>query len=338
MYKSIKYFSTAALFLNLLFFSGCGVKEEPEPLGRKSYPSWYIDPPKTTASTLYALGEGDNRDEAVKNALNMMASTLSVSISSQYDSKKVVQEGLINTHHSTVLSATQSDVKKIRIGSYELVESHKLGFKNHIVLISSDKQKLFESLKNELDQKFALVDSQMASLALHHSLYRLGGYKKVKEEIKDIPDTLVVMNVLNGSYDGSEYLQKIERVNSLYEKLLSGISVEIECDNDSKVLEASIREGFGFKGVRIKKESGEAHFVVRVKSGVEEASSFGFAIARFAIDISVEDFKGYVVASNKLNIAGHSTQGYNIAKENAAIKFGEMIKKEGIYKITGLDI
>jgi len=89
MYKSIKYFSTAALFLNLLFFSGCGVKEEPEPLGRKSYPSWYIDPPKTTASTLYALGEGENRDEAVKNALNMMASTLSVSISSQYDSRSL---------------------------------------------------------------------------------------------------------------------------------------------------------------------------------------------------------------------------------------------------------
>lgn len=337
MHKSVKYFSAAVLFLSLLF-SGCTAKKEPDPLGQKSYPSWYIDPPKTTASTLYALGEGENRDEAVKNALNMMASTLSVSISSQYDSKKVVQEGLINTHHSTVLSATQSDVKKIRIGSYELVESHKLGFKNHIVLISSDKEKLFDSLKNELDQKFTLVDSQMASLALHHALYRLGGYKIVKEDIKDIPDTLVVMNVLNGSYDGSEYLQKIERVNSLYEKLLSGISVEIECDNDSKVLEASIREGFSFKGVRIKKESGEAHFIIRVSSGVKEASSFGFAIACFAIDISVEDFKGTIVASNKLNIDGHSTQGYAVAKENAAIKLGEMIKKEGIYKITGLDI
>jgi len=333
----MRYFFILFLTAASLLFFGCASKEV-ESVQKKELPSWYLNPPKTTQTTLYALGEGEDTQEAIKNALNMMASTLSVSISSQFDSKKVVQEGLVNTHQSTVVSTTQSDVKKIRISSYELIESHKLGFKNYIVLIKSQKQKLFESLKSELEQKFALVDSHIASLSLHHALHRLGGYKKIKDEIKDVPDTLVVMNVLNGLYDGREYIQKIQRVNSSYEKLLSSISVEIECDSDSKGFKPPIKEGFSTKGVRIKDGKGSLHFRVVVKSDAQKASSYGFTLARFAIDISVKDYKGSIVASNKLNIVGHSTQGYEVAKEDVAIKLDKMIKKEGIEKIIGLDL
>jgi hypothetical protein len=333
-----KYISITTTLLGLLFLAGCAAQKEVEVAQKKAPPSWYVNPPQTTSTTLYAIGEGEERDEAVKNALNMMASTLSVSISSQFDSQKVVQEGLLNTHQSTVVSKTQSDVKKIRISSYEVVESHTLGFRNHIVLIKSQKQKLFESLHSELEQKFALADSQIASLSTAHALNQLSGYKKVKDELSDVPDTLVVMNVLDGSYSSKEHIYKIERINSAYEKLLSSISVAITSDSDSKHLEAPIREGFGSKGVRISGGKGSTHFRVNVKSNQQKASSYGFTLARYAIDISVQDYKGAVVASNKLNIVGQSTQGYEVAKESVAVKLDEMIKKEGIGKITGLDL
>lgn len=337
MNRKVIYILASTMLLGTIILTGCGAKKEAAEV-QKAPPSWYLNPPKSTASTLYAIGEGEDRDEALKNALNMMASTLSVSISSQYDSKKVVQEGLVNTHQSTVVSSTQSDLKKIRISSYELMESHKLGFNNYTVLIRSDKQKLFDSLKHEIEQKFALVDSRIESLTLHNALQRLNGYKKIKDKIKDVPDTIVVMNVLNSSYSGREYLHRMERINSSYEKLLSNISVEIECNGDSKVLEAPIREGFFAKGVEIKNSKGSMHFRVAVDSNVKEASSYGFTLARYAIDISIKDYKGSVVASSKLNIIGSSAQGYDVAKEDAAIKLDEMIKKDGIDKITGLGI
>ncbi|MBW6489170.1 LPP20 family lipoprotein [Sulfurimonas sp.] len=333
-----KYISITTTLLSLLFLAGCAAQKEVEVAQKKAPPSWYVNPPQTTLTTLYAVGEGEDRDEAVKNALNMMASTLSVSISSQFDSKKVVREGLLNTHQSTVVSKTQSDVKKIRISSYEVVESYALGFRNHIVLIKSQKQKLFESLHSELEQKFALADSQIDSLSSSHVLNKLNGYKKIKDEIKDVPDTLVVMNVLDGSYSSKEHIHKIERIDSAYEKLLSSISVAIECDSDSKHLEAPIREGFSSKGVRISGGKGSTHFRLNVKSNAQKASSYGFTLARYAIEISVHDYKGAVVASNKLNIVGQSTQGYEVAKESVAVKLHDMIKKEGIGKITGLDL
>ncbi len=107
----MRYFFILFLTAASLLFFGCASKEV-ESVQKKELPSWYLNPPKTTQTTLYALGEGEDTQEAIKNALNMMASTLSVSISSQFDSKKVVQEGLVNTHQSTVVSTTQSDVKK----------------------------------------------------------------------------------------------------------------------------------------------------------------------------------------------------------------------------------
>lgn len=338
MNRIIKYISLTTMLFGLLFLAGCSAQKEVEVAQKKAPPSWYVNPPKTTPATLYAIGEGEDRDEAVKNALNMMASTLSVSISSQFDSQKVVQEGLVNTHQSTVVTKTQSDVKKIRISSYEIAESYALGFRKHIVLIKSQKQKLFESLHSELEQKFALADSQIASLSLSHALNQLSGHRKVKDALKDVPDTLVVMNVLNSSFDGKEHIQKIDKINSSYEKLLSSITVAITSDGDSKHLEAPIREGFSSKGVHISSGKGSTHFRVNVKSNPQKASSYGFTLARYAIEISVQDYKGAVVASNKLNIVGQSTQGYEIAKESVAMKLDEMIKKEGIGKITGLDL
>ncbi|MEK6659220.1 MAG: LPP20 family lipoprotein [Campylobacterota bacterium] len=333
-----RYIFITVFITGVFFLSGCLSKKEVDLTQKKVIPSWYANPPQTTPAALYATGEGEDRDDAVANALSMMASTLSVSIASQFNSKKVVKEGLENSISSTVSNEVQSDVKKIRISHYELLNSHELGFKKYIVLIKSDKQKLFESLKNELEQKFAFIESQIKQSKKYNALEELNIYKKAKADTNDVPNTLTVMNVLNGTFDAREYIGKMEMIESRYAALLSAITVSIECDAESKNLEAPIKEGLSLKKVQIKNGSGEKHFYITVSSNIQKASSYGFALARSAIEITVKDYKNSVIGSKKLNIVGQSTQGYEIAKESVAVKFGEMIKKEGIGKILGLDL
>lgn len=110
----------------------------------------------------------------------MMASTLSVSISSQFNSKTVVKEGLQNSISSTVSNEVQSDVKKIRISHYEVLNSQEFGFEKYIVLIKSDKTKLFLSLKRELDQKFDLIENRVFQVKKDSSLVKLKVYKESK--------------------------------------------------------------------------------------------------------------------------------------------------------------
>lgn len=333
-----RFFSLTLLIIGSLIFSGCFSKKEIDLRPQKVLPSWYANPLETTSTTLYSTGEGEDREDAVANALSMMASTLSVSIASQFNSKKVVKEGLQNSIDSTVSNEVQSDVKKIRISHYEILNSQEAGFKKYIVLIKSDKQKLFESLKNELDRKFALIDGKIEDASVHHALQKLHVYKMAKADLEDVPNTLTVMNVLNGSFSSKEYVGKIKMIESRYENETSNISFSIECDETSKNLEASIKEGLGLKKLQIKKSNGEKHFKIVVASNIQRASSYGFTLARAAIEITVKDYKNSVVGSSKLNITGQSTQGYEIAKESVAIKFGEIIKKEGISKVLGIEL
>ena len=110
----IKFFITAVLF-SLLFLSGCGTQKSVDVTPKTVASDWYTNPPVSTDTILYAVGEAQNKDEAIKNALNNMASTLSVSIASQFNSKELVQEGTKSSYQSTVSNAVQSEVKKRRI-------------------------------------------------------------------------------------------------------------------------------------------------------------------------------------------------------------------------------
>ncbi len=338
---NMKFFITAIL-LSLLFLSGCGTQKSidltPTSTSKTGVPAWYTNPPASTDTILYAVGEAQNKDEAIKNALNNMASTLSVSIASQFDSKELVQEGVRSSYQSTVSNKIQSDVKKLRMSNYEVLNSKGFGFRRHMVLIKSDKQKLFDSLKNELDQKFAFIDKQKETVERYNAIKQLSIYNKAKNDIADVPNTLIIMNVLNKNFDSKDYVNRVEAVNSDYDKLLSSITFGIEGDPESSALIAPIGQGLSARNLQIQYNTGEKHFIITIASKINKARAYGFMIARAAIYIMVRDYRGSIIGSNKLNIVGQSTQGYNVAKENVAIKLNEMIKKDGISKVIGLEL
>lgn len=331
-------FFTTTILLGLLFLTGCGTSKQIDLRVKAKVPAWYAKPPLVTQTTLYAIGEAPNKDEAIVNALNNMASTLSVSVASKFSSKEVVQEGINSSHQLTASNEIQSNVKKLRISNYVVLEYKELGYRKHIVLIKSDKQKLFESLKNELDNKFALIDKQRETVGRYHAIKQLSMYKKNKTDLANVPNTLIVMNVLNSSFDGKDYINKYEAVNSDYGKLLSSITFGIQGDPESSALVAPVGQGISAKKLRIQYATGKKHFIITITSKIEKARAYGFTLARSAIYIMVRDYRGSIIGSNKLNIIGQSTQGYEIAKENIAIKLNEMIKKDGISKVIGLDL
>ncbi|MDO8454993.1 MAG: LPP20 family lipoprotein [Sulfurimonas sp.] len=328
----MKYFIT--LFTILLLFSACTSQKQSVVASKKELPEWYKNPAKTNASTMYSMGEGESKAEAVAVALSAMASTLSVSISSEFKTKSIVQEGDIESSQTTSTNEVKSDVKKIRISNYEVVEVEEIGFKKFIVLVKSEKKKLFESLKKELEQKITLTQTRATSNALKE----LGSYKEQKNLLQDVPNIVTVMGVLNEGFDGSKYIKKIQEVDERYEKLLSSITFSVESDKESQNLKAPIQKGLSAKKLTIKESGGKNHFKIYITSKTEQASSYGFSLARCAIQITIKESSGAIIGSNKLNITGQSTQGYNIAKESIAIKLNEMIKKEGIEKVLGLEI
>ncbi len=322
----------------IIIFSGCGSEKRVVVAKKQELPSWYTSSPQTSSTELYSVGEGQTKQDAISNALSMMVSTLSVSISSQFNSKTVIKEGYKSSNQATYTNAIQSDVKKIRISNYELLNSKKIGYKRYVVLVKSDKKKLFEGMQKELDQKFHMIESKKKTLINQNTIKKINSYKEFKNSLVDAPNTLIVMSVLDSSFDETVYLKKLEKIEKKYDALVSNLTFSISANSTASNLKSVISKGLSAKRLKIVKGSGRDHFSLHVDSKIQKATSYGFTLARSAIDITIKDYKGVIIGSNKLNIVGQSTQGYKIARENVAFKLGEMIKKEGIAKVIGLKI
>jgi hypothetical protein len=287
---------------------------------------------------LYAVGEGKDKKEAITDALNTLASTLSVSISSNYNAKTVVKEGRISSSEGVYVNDVQSNVKQIRISNYELISAESLGFKKYAVLVKSNKQKLFESMLQETKQDFEIILENEKQLEDANGLQRFTFYKEAKSSLVNLPNTLIVMSVLNPSFDGSNFLQSMQEINAKYEKTLASLSFLIQSDDNAQNLKAVIAKGLSAKKLQLKNASGKMHFNVYVKAKIQEANAYGFTLARSEINIVTKDSNGVIVGSNALNLVGQSSQGYNVAKQDLAQKLNALIQKEGIAKIMGLNI
>lgn len=326
------------LTLVLLFVSGCSTQKQIV-VKKQELPSWFSNPQKSTSKMLYATGEGKNRDEAIKDALNMMVSILGVSIASGFDSKVVENSGGIDAYEQTTSSEIRSSVKKIKVSNYKLLQSKEFSFTRHLVLIESDKKKLFDSLKKELDQKFAIIEREENNLS-NNIIEKFRVCKDAKNSLVDTPNTLIIMNALQNSFDSIDYVEKLQGVNNDYEKILSSISFSIESNKDAKDLEPVISSGLSAKKLQIltQKEELSTHLIIKINSKTKKANAYGFILARAAISIEVKDYKGTIIGSNKLNINGQSTHGYSDAKENVAMKLHALVEKDGIEKVIGLSL
>jgi len=333
----IKFF-ILSLSIMLLFLSGCTSSKKMVVAQKKELPSWYENPPKSTTETLYALGYGEDKKSATTNALSNMLSKLSVAVSSKFSAKTIAREGSITSTQSVYTDEQHSEVKKTRISNYEIVQSSDLGFKKYAVLVKSDKKKLFESMFQEIQQEFQIIKNQQLIVKKQNPLKQIAFYKKTYGSLATLPYRLTLISELNKSFDGRVYIEKRGEVYKIYQDLLSNITFSLHSNKNAMNLKAVIVKGISSKQFHISHSKGKKHFRVYVNSSIEKADSYGFTLARSAINIKVKDYRGRVVGSNKLNITGQSTQGYAIAKENVAIKLNKLIEEEGISRVLGLKL
>ena len=191
-------------------------------------------------------------------------------------------------------------------------------------------------MHNELIQKFNLLNKRHSTLEKYNALKQLEMYRSSKKMLKSVPNELIVLNVLDNSFDTSKYVNALAKLENDYNTLVSKITLSISANADAKNLIMPIQSGISTKKIAIKKSSDKYHYRIMINAKIEKASSYGFILARSAISITTKDYRGNIIASNKLNITGQSTQGLAIAKENVAVKLNAMIEQEGIENILGI--
>ena len=329
------------VLLIVMGLTGCGGGSAPQPTyEEKPMPSWYVNPPANNEMFLYGLGEGMNIERATRNALDNMASRLSVTVESTYEVKTKIQKGYTESFSQNSERNLKSEVAKIRISNYEVDKSDKLAPGHFIVLVKSDKEKFYSSLVKELDVKFKTLNDKRAANATSNIIKKAYFYQEAVNETNDMMSTLLVLGTLNSKFDDAKYLKDIQTINAENEAVKKAINFVISSDKASINMAEAIRVALtdsGFKVVSSKAQNSDT-VLVKLTSRAEESQAMGFIVAKITTNIEVTTADGKTVGGNKLNINGQSPQSFELAKENGSKKLKEMIQKDGINTILGLKL
>jgi len=322
-----------------VFFGGCATKQQ-IPIVKKELPSWYLKPPQTTDKTLYATGEGKDRKAALRDALSLLASTLSVYVESKFHSKATYNDGEIKNYELQTSNEIKSSVKKIRISNYKVLHGEEFSFERYIVLIKVDKKQLFEILKKDVDNKFANIEKAKQRAENYSTIKQFKICKDAKNSLKDIKNTLLVMQSLDDKFDANIYTDEIQSIYDDYEKLQSRVVFVIKTDKKNSDLKEVVTSALNTKLLQVVENSKSKKDTIKIyiKNTITQSKAYGFVMIRSVVLITLKDYRGNIIASNKIKFKTHSQKGYADARDKVAQKLYDMIQKDGIAKVLGLSI
>jgi len=307
-------------------FIGCGITSSK--VEQTSIPNWYIQAPKSVAY-LYGTGEGISIDDAKNNALNQIASSLSVTISSNFKkSEGYSSSSKGSSFFRNVKNDVNAEVKKIDFSNVEIVKNKLINGKFYI-LVRINKQKLFNATK----EKFQILDNQITeqlSLKTNNPYEELRNINKAIPKINKALAKANVLYALNSSFDLKGYSKKYSSYLTKKEKLLNKITISVSNPNDQ--FSQKLIELLNEKNYKIKPNS-----VVKIKISTKPrlSTTMGMKIARVSVNLKVIA-NNKTIYSDNIEVKGISnTDSQALAK--ASIAFKNKIAKIGIDKILGID-
>ncbi len=313
-----------------LLFLGCGAQKEVVVATPKPLPQWYTQPPQNSATTLYGVGEGINQKAAIDDALSGMLSVLGVKISSTFESQTVEHQGRQESFDKRVEHNIKSERATLHVSEYKVVEGVQYGYRRYIVLIQSDRKKLFEGMKSALDEQYASYNQHHNALKNSNALEQLAFELSALENFKNLDDTLLAMQTLNNTFNENYYRKRYGSIVICKEDLLANITFNVHANIQD--FAAPIEKGLSAKGLHVKRN---ALLSIEIKAQINQTQSYGFTLARTTFDIKTRDASGRIVASNTFNITGQSTQGFAIAKQNVAMRLEQKVASEGVERVLG---
>lgn len=126
-------------------------------VAKAALPDWIQSPP-TSDTTLYAIGEGRNLQQATDVALKNILGQLRTRVSSQFEQ----QQALVNDRYSeSIKQRISSSVENLPISQFSALKNHKSGH-TFYSLVSVDKTALIDTLSNEYTARTKKIKSQIA--------------------------------------------------------------------------------------------------------------------------------------------------------------------------------
>lgn len=327
------------LALLTISFIGCS-KTTPKIVHvEKQLPKWYLNPPLKSEKYLYGVGDGINREEAIKSALDDLVSKLGISISSNYKSSTKTKKGYRESFAQTSSSDISSEVSKIRISNYEVIESQKQKYNHFVTLVRSDKKLFKKDLLKSLNQIYSKIEDEQKTINDSHVLSRYSFYKYSQTKLAQTLSTLLVLNSLDENFDDRPYLKTIQIIDADSSLLLKNISISFSSSKESNAFINVIKSALSETKIAIsnKKQTNKNNLEISLSHKTYESISHGIYIIKVSVLLDVRDFKNNILHTEQIDVVGYSPQSKEISMNDAVKNFEIEVDKREIMRIIGVN-
>ena len=282
-------FRFVGLFSAVLFFISCA---NPQP------PKWLINPPKDNSLYFYAAGEGYTKKEAVKSALNDIASRINVKITSEF----VINKGSYNNKiYNDTYRLIKAEVKNIKL-NYEILKTKKIDKKIY-VLLRVNKEKLITSLKSDINNEIKRLTSLLKT---ENPCKKVKNAYIVLQKLKSLNSKISILNYFTPStYDTKNIYNTALK--------LKNTPFKIKTDNFKNESLSLLSEFFNI--------TNRAKNLITINTSYKKLKLFDYYLikgnSRIKLCNRIIEF----------NFLGKSYSNYNNALENAKINFIKNGKK-----------
>jgi len=315
-----------------LFLIGCTGSGQPEPV---SYPAWFLNPPANDGSFLYGTGEGNSIDSAKASALNAIAASLSITVSSEFKKKESSQSfnGNENAYHSA-LNTVKAEVKAIEFSDYKIIQNQVTGNKA-LVLVEVSRFKLFNNQKEKLERLSQELKSEQANIQRHSPLKKAYLYQQNIEQTQRLTSLALLTKSINSDFDITPYFQQSADIKQTRSDAIDDAKVSITAEPEAEVFVAVLTEGLNKAGIKTVYKG--ANTRIHLKNSFQTDEIYGFKIAKATLTVSTQDDSRKNIATKTINLSGKSRYDYDKAKSSAAQGLRKKIEEENIYTVLGID-
>ena len=277
-------------FFIFILLAGCA-HNKPAVAKPKPMPAWYLNPPQSNNKIVYVTGAGINKKEALLNALSNFISRYSVTISSQFQSKSQdFGGGIADKNAAYNIKAT---VKKFEVSNYEIVKTERYKFDQFLVLIKVDTNKLYENVKNKLDNRFEEYKSAYKNILQENPLKQLIDLQKLSSKLENEKNYIYILKTMNQNFNSNQYLSFINKVKNRLDSLKNSIHVQIS-SNNFKIVE-DIKRYLTSNGINIGSSQ------IKLIADVKKRKSSTMNLIVYEVYLTTK-YRGSIVGSNYFKI------------------------------------
>lgn len=301
-------------------------------LSSTRFPKWYVNPPTSTSTELYGVGEGKDRQEAMLSALAQIATQLRVTLSTQVESHVELKHGIETEQR---LISSHMEVIPLELEGYEVLKQEVLHPLKALVLVRVYRQKLARDLHRMIERN--LSDFQTRLEQSKHRITLLKTCTQIRALLPKLQNRVELLSTLEPSVASFDRGLKTIKSQCMKGGNAWRIFLVDPITESERLVDASLSTIFttlGFQVLRPQRHL-KSELNCRFKVHEDLSKPMGFMVVRWSVKIDLlED--SHLEASHLLEVIGQSATSVQHARQVAQEKLKKEIQSLGIYQLFAI--